>query len=193
MKRLLEVVFGGVFVVYMLGTFIGTPYYTWQDIKQHDSFVRYVFVSPIVGFFDSVIWPYKVYQSNFTEETTQLSKIQEENLKTFMASSNVLSSAINLTKSIPTSKDIKGDIEKVKSLISGAKEKLQSSDREVLNSIYNGLGDVAHDKLLKAIEYYQSGMNGNKTDLTRGDTLLIDFDKWMQDNWANMVKKNTNK
>lgn len=53
-----------------------------------------------------------------------------------MASQGLLSSAMNLTRSIQTSKDVK---------------------------------------------------NGNQVDLNRGDALLIDFDKWMQDNWRKIV------
>lgn len=187
MKKLLEVFFTIFFGIYVMGTTIATPYYVWQDIKEHNSFVRYIFVSPIIGFFNSLIWPYKVYQSNFTKND-HLTEIQKSNLELFMSSQNILTSSINLIQAIPTSKDIKGDIEKIESLMNGAKEKLQNTDKVVLNSIYNGLGDVAHDKLLKAIEYYQSGMKGNKTDLPRGDALLIDFNKWMEDNWTEIVK-----
>jgi len=187
MRKLLEGLFSIVFVIYFMGTTITTPYYIWQDIKEHNSFVRYIFVSPIVGFFNSLIWPYKVYQSNFTNNG-HLTEIQKLNLELFMSSQKIFSSSINLTQGIPTSKDIKGDIEKIESLMNGAKEKLQNTDKVVLNSIYNGLGDMAHDKLLKAIEYYQSGMNGNKTDLPRGDALLIDFNKWMESNWTEIVK-----
>ncbi len=99
-----------------------------------------------------------------------------------------LSSAITLTRSIPKSKDIKGDFKKVKSLMDGAKTRLLESDKMVLNNIYQGLGDIVHNKLLIAIEYYQSGMleNGDRTDLTRGDALLVEYDKWMNENWNNI-------
>ncbi len=65
MKKILEVIFGLVIGAYILGTFIATPYYTWDDIQKNDSFIRYIFVSPIVGFFKSYLWPYYVFIDNY--------------------------------------------------------------------------------------------------------------------------------
>lgn len=198
MKKLLETTIGLIFGVYMFGVMISTTYNTWQDIKQHDSFIRYIFVSPVVGFINSFTWPYDVYVNNFEEttqaiETTQdntLSEVQVNNINQYMRAQNNFVSAMTLTREIRVSKDPKGDLEKIDSLLNSTKEKILATDRMVLNNFYHGLGDIAHDKLLKMAQYYQSGMqrDGDRSNIARGDALLIDYNEWMANNWGKVGK-----
>ena len=187
MKKVLEGFAGIIVSIYMLGMMIGTPYYTWNDIQKNDSFIRYIFVSPIIGFLKSSVWPYYVYTDITETNSSQVTDIQNTNIKSFVVAQKYLNSAMLLARSV---KHQKGDLEKIESLLEDSKKSILKCDRSVLNNLVDGWGDTSYDILLKSIEYSLLALSkdGDRSDLARSDVLLIDYKNWLKNNWIKIDK-----
>ncbi len=120
-----------------------------------------------------------------------MTEIQNTNVKSFITAQEYLNSAMILSRSLRDSKNPKEDLEKVKSLLEASRGSMQKCDRDVLNSIVAGWGDISLDVFVKAVEYSISALtrDGDKSDLARGDALMFDYKKWLQNNWAQINNK----
>jgi len=49
---------GIIFIYFALTSFIAIPVYTWNEIKESDSFLYYITLAPIVGSVKALAWPY---------------------------------------------------------------------------------------------------------------------------------------
>src|SRR5207253_1300807 len=63
-------------VVFVLGLYLFTtqfaaPYYWYRDVKEHDSFLRAVFWSPLVGELKGVVWPYFAFASSREDKANE--------------------------------------------------------------------------------------------------------------------------
>jgi len=131
-------------------------------------------------------------QSYITKKTTGIVEIDEKTHKSiegFFTGYEYFTSANILARSMISSKDAPGDLEKVKTLLNKSKEILSDCDLRILNNIYNQWGDVLSNKLIPAIDLQLAGIkaNGDRNDLIRGDALMADFDSWLQSNWSNLL------
>lgn len=90
---------------------------------------------------------------------------------------------------MPSSRDPLGDFEKVKVLFNKSREKLGQCDRQVLNNVYSGWGDIVADKFIPAIDLMLAGSRprGDRTDLAKGDALMAEFDTWLRTNWSALL------
>lgn len=95
----------------------------------------------------------------------------------------------NLSRSMLNSNDIIGDFEKAKTLLVKAKKELSKCDNTTLNEIYNGWGDVVTETLIPSIDFYLEGSqpNSDRNSIAKGDSLLIEFDNWLQENWNGIL------
>lgn len=121
-----------------------------------------------------------------TEEATsiRIDEVARKSVDGFFAGYEHAVNANKLATTMSSSKDPLGDFEMVKSLFNKSKEQLAQCDKQVLNRIYNGWGDVVSDKLIPAIDFFLAGVKpkGDRTNLARGDALMSEFNIWLQSN-----------
>ena len=129
------------------------------------------------------------YISQKAENSAKTDEEARKTIEAFFAGYEYAISANKLARGIPTSKDRVGDFEKVKALLDKARERLSECDTHILNKIYNGWGDILSNKFIPAINLHLAGSQaqGDRNDLARGDALMAEFDRWLQQNWNQIL------
>jgi len=128
--------------------------------------------------------------------TNNLTDVQNANIESFMVAREYLRSSIELLHSMMSSKDgknIESDLEKIITLLEASKSRMAECDIEVLNDLINGWGDISN-VFIKGVDYYISAFKKrDKSNLIRGDALLIDCDKWVEKNQIEIINKISSK
>lgn len=188
LKDLMVTVGALVLVMYALSVTGMSIYYGWKDIKSSDSFVRFVFISPFVGFYKATHWPYYVFFENNDTEIKAEKKVQDS-IKAFFNGYQYLNDANVLITNIMNSKNFKKDFNRSMVLLENAKERFKECEKKVLNKIYNNWGDLVFDKYIPAINFILSGIkNNDQSDLARSDALLAESNDWLENNWNEILK-----
>ena len=197
-----------IFAIYFFtAIMLAGPYYTYKDIQRHDSFVRYIFVSPIVGYFKGVTWPYQYYFS-------KPSKAENESIVNFLQGNEYLHQAMNKMRAVAmrsvfqtiSSNKVKyseeakrKELDEIHKLIALSKNSFSNSDVETLNGIHNEFGYIRNQFLL-VLDYYSTGVkntiginpNLNKENsednLGKGDAILKEINIWMVKNLPNALE-----
>lgn len=128
----------------------------------------------------------------FTSAATDRIQIDESTRRSvegFFTGYRAAVDANTLARTMPSSRDPLGDFEKVKALFNKSRGALGQCDRQVLNDIYSGWGDIVSDKFIPAIDLMLAGARpkGDRTDLARGDALMAEFDTWLRTNWSRLL------
>jgi len=131
-------------------------------------------------------------QTRIVSETTNMVKRDDKVSKSvegFFTGYEYALNANELGREILSSKDITGDYEKMRSLLTKSKARLSECDITLLNKIYSGWGDIVSNKFIPAINLVLAGaqQHGDRNDLVKGDVLMADFDNWMQNNWNKLL------
>lgn len=179
----------GVICLYIVSAFWMSVYYSWKDIKTHDSFIRAVLVSPIVGVFKASHWPYYAFMSERKGHAQAIDTETEASIESFFVGYEYFSEAHKLGKGITTSRSRDGDLVKVKTLLAKAELRLSECNRETLNREYSGWGSIVHEKAIPAIDLYLASVQGegDRNDSIRADALMVDLDTWLSQNWDRIL------
>jgi hypothetical protein len=194
-------------VYFLIAVIVAGPYYTYKDIQRHDSFIRYIFISPAVGYFKGITWPYHYYSSIPSQD-------ENENIVNFIKGNEYLFQAMNeikasslkmLFKTMSNNKtkysdeDKSKDVASIQSLITLSKESFDKCDKDVLNGIHSEMGFI-RDQFLLALNYYTKGIDntvGNNADLDKenteqnlekGDAVLKKINIWMDKNLKEVLQ-----
>lgn len=166
--------------LYLLSVTIMLPYYWWRDVKAHDSYLRAIIWSPVVGVFKATHWPYYAFFSG-----PHLSSSQAESVKAFFATYEYLKDFQTLVLSFSTSTSEQEDAAHVQTLLASALARLRECDSGILNELHPGWGDLVDHKLRPALQKIDDCFEHGRDDaeLARVDALLAEFDSWLRDNW----------
>lgn len=170
-------------IIYIAGNTIAIPYFTWKDILEHNSFVRYIFVSPVVGSFKGFLWPYfggkSFYQKFYNEQKTVDDNIQ--NFHKAIAYNILLNTdKRELTKAEKIILTIKIQKEIVKCL-----EKVNKVE---LNKMVAGAGSIAVDSYLKASKDLIIGLENKDTKAIASSVEHYKkFQDWMKNNQEDFI------
>lgn len=184
-------ILGFLFAIYIMVSLIITPYNNWEYAKNN-GFVKWFLFGEVVATVKAFGWPYFVFKkyTNLNKNLRMDEKISKSIMGFFNAYVYFISTN-KLAQEIPTSEDQLSDLEKVISLLNGAKERISECDLIQLNKIYNGWGDIVSNKFIPAIDLLLNGMNpnGDRNDCIRSDALIVDFNVWLQNNWNPLLLK----
>jgi hypothetical protein len=197
-----------IFAIYFFtAIMLAGPYYTYKDIQRHDSFVRYIFVSPIVGYFKGVTWPYQYYFS-------KPSKAENESIVNFLQGNEYLHQAMNKMRAVAmrsvfqtiSSNNVKyseeakrKELDEMNKLITLSRDSFSNSDVEMLNGIHNEFGHIRNQFLL-VLNYYSIGVNNtigmspnldkenSENNLGKADEILKEINIWMVKNLPNALE-----
>ena len=197
LKNLGAFILGAYFLV---STFVMIPYYTYNDIKENDSFFRYFAISPFIGMLKGYTWPYHIYSNSVENKENEL--VKKEINKFFMAYDKYIKVSDNFKEwlYLDKNKDAKGFSVIFNQTLDGYKEIneiLINTDDKVLNQAYKGLGNTKVN-FQEAIKKYISVINitlKNEQDnseigiLTqKADSKLYEVQKWLRDNAKELEK-----
>lgn len=177
-------IFGFIFMIYIIGAQFSVPAFTYQDIKKHDSVLRFIFISPVIGLIKAPVWPYFAYTS-FNKDSD---KISNKSVDAFVQSMEALSKTIKLTGDLAISSNPKSEAQKLVYWLKITDGILKACDEQELETIYTGWGKST--ALLK--EGISLAVNGSERE-TQGITarktaLLNRFQIWAQANSAQLEK-----
>jgi hypothetical protein len=181
---------------------IAGPYFTWKDIQGSNSFLRYIVISPIVGWFQGVAWPYYLYEQIEESEKSEVREVKVKNLGHFVAGKEYLllmnqemqNLALRLMANIIKNKDnpsknkelIKNiDLTRFKELLELSKASFNKCDDKVLNDIHHNLSYIKN-QLLLVLDYYNTaldyGINSDKArvNFEKGDAILLEVNTLME-------------
>ena len=169
-----------VFALYLLSVTVMCPYYWWRDVKVHDSYLRAILGSPVVGLFKASHWPYYAFFSS-----PKVSNSHGESVSAFFACYEYLKDIQTLVLSISKSKTQKEDAAHVQTLLSSALARLRECDSARLNEVHAGWSDITDRTLRPALQKMDACFRHGRDDaeLARVDALLAEFDTWLRDNW----------
>jgi hypothetical protein len=186
-KNKLTGILAALLAIYISSATVMSFYYWWKDVKSHDSFSRAILVSPFIGLFKSTHWPYYAFFQN--EPRINIDDKTRQSIDGFFTGYEYSLSANKLTRDLLASKDMVGDLEKIKSLLRESKNRFYECDIEKMNQIYTGWGDNISDKIIPAIDFLIAGTepNGDRNDLIRGDALMADVNTWLGNNWNEIL------
>ena len=175
-KEAIETTVFFIVAIYMfIALTIAGPYFTWKDIQGSNSFLRYITISPIVGWFQGIAWPYYLYEQNEESKNIVIIKTKVKNLEYFVAGKQYLVQTMiesqfittkmleELLKSKDRSKSSvegifnKADFSNVNKLLKLSKASFDKCDNNVLNSVNPNLSYIKNS-YLTAIEYYNQGL-----------------------------------
>ena len=195
MKKIRELFSGffGLFIgLYFLSVNVMGVLYTYRDIKVHDSFARYLFISPIVGVFKATHWPYyEFFKSNQFAEAVEY----EGSVKAFFISQQLFNAGNEAVKE-KTSQSSKAAYQFMKS----ARDNVLKCNAEELNAVYAGWGTIVRDKFIPAldviIEMMDEKLNADPKELAKGEILLQEYFDWSEAHGAELrdsVKRHVSK
>jgi hypothetical protein len=109
----------------------------------------------------------------------------------FFSGIDILSNAHKLVQAMPSSKDMLGDYVKIGTLLDESKNEFLKCDIKIMNSTHDGWGDILSTKAIPAIDFYLKGLlpSGDDKDWTRGDALVLDFNRWMDSNLNSLLAR----
>jgi hypothetical protein len=165
-------------------------YYTYKDIKTHDSFGRFLFISPLVGFLKATHWPYYEFFKNGENAAT----VEYGNsIKSFFMSQKLLDAGTEAVKG-KTQESAKAAYQ----LIKASRENALKCNTEELNRIYPEWGTIVRDKFIPALDTLIISMDkkleADPAELAKGEILLQEYFDWTEENSIGLVKtleKNT--
>lgn len=121
-----------------------------------------------------------------------LTNEQRASVGAFFRGYEYLTSANKLARGLPTSNDSAGDLEKARSLFQSAQRCCESEvDISILNGLYPCWGDVTDKNLKPGLRFLLSGSGpgGDRSDLSRGDAVLAEFDQWLREHWNDIRER----
>jgi hypothetical protein len=199
-KELIKTVSIFIAAIYLfIALTIAGPYFTWKDIQGSNSFFRYIVVSPIVGWFQGVAWPYYLYKQI---EEKEVREVRVKNLEHFLGGKEYLllmnqemqNIALRLMANIIKNKDnpsknkelIKNiDLTRFKELLELSKASFNKCDDKVLSDIHHNLSYIKN-QLLHVLDYYNTaldyGINSDKArvNFEKGDAILLEVNTLME-------------
>ena len=124
--------------------------------------------------------------------SSNVAKIDDEtrhSIEGFFKGYDHFVSASNLLRGLLSSKDPLGDSEKAMSLLNKTKESLLECNPELLNKAYSGWGDIVSNKFIPSINIYLAGTGakGNKNNLAKADTLIVEVGTWLENNQSELL------
>jgi hypothetical protein len=199
-KELIKTVSIFIAAIYLfIALTIAGPYFTWKDIQGSNSFFRYIVVSPIVGWFQGVAWPYYLYKQI---EEKEVREVRVKNLEHFLGGkeylllmnqemqnialrlmANIIKNKEDPSKNKELAKNI--DLTRLKDFLELSRSSFNKCDDKVLNGIHHNLGYIKNQFLL-VLDYYSAGLDyGINTDNTRinlekGDAILLKINSLME-------------
>lgn len=184
-KESVSGLFGLIFMIYFIGAQFSVAAFTYQDIKKNDSFLRYVFVSPLVGLVKAPVWPYFAYTSMFNKDSD---KISNKNVDAFFHAMEGLSRTMKLAGDFAISTNPKNEAQKMAYWLNATNDILKGCDEKELEEIYPGWGKST--AFLKAgIHLAATGSERETPGITKQkDELLNRFQVWIQANYGPMSK-----
>lgn len=175
--------FGFVIVIYFISVSVMGVYYTYRDIKVHDSFVRYLFISPIVGVFKATHWPY--YE--LIKQTSAPDVVEYEgSVKAFFISQKLFDAGNKAVQ-----KRSSGSNKAAYECIKSARESALRCNADELNAIYNDWGTIVRDKFVPALDVmlkiFDDKLKIDPQELARGEILLQEYFDWTEANNAELI------
>lgn len=177
-------------MIYVIGVIIAGIHFQKQDMGNSDSFLWRLVVSPKVGFFKGIIWPYYFLKSSPESKvdnpiaSIEAGEIQFSKNKSVNAYLNALaaySRAFEYVEEKRSTGDRSKDREIIQSLLSRTETLLNDCDVAELDAIYQGMGQSVvtlkpvlksfHDHSLSeeeannASNVFASWINANKPSL----------------------------
>ena len=169
-------------MVYIIGIQLAIPAFTYEDIKQHDSYFRYIFVSPLVGILKSPAWPYFAINSDSQE------KLSNKSVDSFFQALHGLSETNKLYGEFAISTNPRDEAAKIVYWLHATETILKSCDESELEAIYPGWGKST--ALLKAGVTLAANASEKETPgvTARKDDLLNRYQIWISANSTNLDK-----
>ena len=189
LKKVVFNCFAFVLALYVISISLMSVYYGWQDVTRNESFLRYVFVSPFVGFYKATHWPYYVFYKNKYGESNVNEKVKN-NVNNFFHGYRYFSDANSLLSNI-NSKPTDENIDQAVALLKSAKKRLNNCDKNVLNNIYDNWGETVYNSMIPSIEIALSGFQDEikRKKLIKGNAYIAEFNDWLGSNWDDLLKK----
>lgn len=175
-KRYISSISAFAFTVYFWGVAFSAPYFSYQDIKGHNSFFRMVFISPFVGSFKAIVWPAYAFQPNERKNS--------ENVTAFFHALTSMEEANKIVRQLSVSSHPKQDFEKIKQHMADVERILTKCDENDLERIYPSWGkSVALFKTaVKDFNEQASQANGELVEYTDRESARLRFNVWLQQN-----------
>jgi hypothetical protein len=194
-------------VYIFIAVMVAGPYYTYKDIQKHDSFIRYIFISPAVGYFKGITWPYHYYSAIPSQaESDNIVNFFKGNEHLYQAMNEIKATSLKMlfqtmsnNKTKYSDEDKSKDVASIQSLITLSKESFNKCDKDVLNGIHSEMGFI-RDQFLLALNYYTKGINNTvginadldkentEQNLEKGDAILKKINIWMDKNLKEVLQ-----
>lgn len=175
--------FLGLFLmVYVLGIQLSVPVFIYQDVKEHDSFLRYIFVSPIVGVLKSPAWPYFAFRAM---PSGKPKKIKNDSVSAYFQALEALAEANKSAGALAISDAPQKELARYEYWLQVTDRVLKSCDESELESIYPGWG--------KSTSFLKAGVrlaltSSERETAGKKDEMLRRFGVWASANMHNLGK-----
>lgn len=177
----------GLAMIYFFASLtIAAPYYNWQYAKDN-SFIKWALGGEIVATGKAFIWPYFVFADHMNQPDPSqqiLDEVTDRSINSFFAATSSIGGAESLLKNILVSEDFLSDWEDIKLLLRNSQTRLAEVDITVLNSIYDGWGDIVDNALIPAVDFYVAGIDNDFEEVyfARADAMIVRYSNWIQEN-----------
>jgi len=173
--------------IFFCSLIFATPYYHWQYAKDN-GFIKWVFGGEIIATAKAFAWPYFVLTDYVNHEVpsrqASIDEATERSLTSFFAAISSVSGAQSLMDNMLISDNPLSDRDDMQLLLRNAQSRLTEVDTTVLNSIYNGWGEIVDSALIPAVSFLVAGIDNDFDEIyfARADAMMVRYNNWLNGN-----------